>query len=54
MNYNLNPGETTQIKMTFNPIGYSGQTVKSIYIKVKNQTDELRLILTSDVNNQKK
>ena len=53
-NYTLAPNESTKITMSFNPKGYSGQTVKSIYLKVKNQDDELRLILTSDVNNEKK
>lgn len=53
-NYTLAPNESTKVTMSFNPKGYSGQTVKSIYLKVKNQDDELRLILTSDVNNEKK
>jgi len=45
----LKPGESTKVKMTFDSKGYSGQIVKSIYLKVKNQKGELRLVLTSEI-----
>ena len=47
----LQPGETTKLKMTFDSKGYTGKNVKSIYLKVKNQKGELRLVLTSDIVN---
>jgi hypothetical protein len=45
----LEPGESTKVKLTFNSNGYEGQIVKSIYLKVKNQDGELRLIITTEV-----
>ncbi len=45
----LKPGENTKVKMTFDSKGYTGQIVKSIYLKVKNQKGELRLVLTSEI-----
>jgi tetratricopeptide (TPR) repeat protein len=47
----LLPGDKTNVKMTFDSKGYSGKTVKSVYLKVKNQKGELRLVLTSDIVN---
>ena len=47
----LQPGESTNLKMTFDSKGYTGKTVKSVYLKVKNQKGELRLVLTSDIVN---
>ena len=45
----LEPGESTNVHMTFDSKDYSGQVVKSIYIKVKNQEGVLRLILTTEI-----
>ena len=45
----LKPGESSKVKMTFDSKGYAGQIVKSIYLKVKNQKGELRLVLTSEI-----
>jgi tetratricopeptide (TPR) repeat protein len=45
----LEPGESTKVNVTFNSNGYEGQVVKSIYLKVKNQDGELRLIITTEV-----
>ena len=47
----LQPGESTNLKLTFDSKGYTGKTVKSVYLKVKNQKGELRLVLTSDIVN---
>lgn len=45
----LEPGESTTVKMKFDSKGYEGQVVKSVYIKVKNQDGELRLIQSSEI-----
>lgn len=45
----LEPGESTEVKMTFDPTNYTGKVVKSIYIKSKNGEQEIRLILTGTV-----
>ncbi len=45
----LKPGESTFVEMKFDSKGYSGKIVKSIYLKVKNQIGDLRLILTAEV-----
>ena len=47
----LKPGETTNVNISFNSKGYKGKTVKSVYLKVKNQKGILRLVLTSDIVN---
>ena len=45
----INPGETINVKLVFDPSNYSGEVVKSIYIKVKNQKEKLRLIMTGTI-----
>jgi hypothetical protein len=45
----LAPGETTTAKMTFHSKGYEGQVVKSVYLKVKKQEGELRLIISGEI-----
>jgi tetratricopeptide (TPR) repeat protein len=45
----LEPGEISTISFTFNPEGYKGNVVKSIYVRTKNGTEEMRLILTAEV-----
>ena len=45
----LKPGESSFVTMTVDSKGLSGQVVKSVSIKVKNQEGELRLIITSEI-----
>ena len=45
----LKPGESTFVTMTIDSKGLTGQVVKSVSIKVKNQEGELRLIVTSEI-----
>lgn len=45
----LNPGEEIKVKIIFNTKNYEGEIVKSIYIKVKNQKEKLRLIMTGKI-----
>ncbi|TNE52970.1 MAG: DUF1573 domain-containing protein [Bacteroidetes bacterium] len=45
----LQPGEKTKVSMTFDPKGYEGKVVKSIYVHVKGAKDPLRLVLTGQV-----
>lgn len=45
----INANEETTVKMTFNPEGYSGKIVKSVYIKVEGQSEKLRLVITGTV-----
>lgn len=45
----LEPGESTTVKMKFDSKGYEGQVVKSVYLKVKNQEGELRLIQSTEI-----
>lgn len=42
----LNPYETIKVALKFNSSNYSGEVVKSVYIKIKNQKEKLRLIMT--------
>ncbi len=47
----LAPGESTEVIFTFDPAEYAGQKfVKSVYIKTKDATEELRLIITGTVS----
>lgn len=46
----LKPGESTQVKVVFDPSNYEGKIVKSIYLKSKYGEEELRLILTGTVD----
>ncbi len=45
----LKPGESSFVIMTVDSKGLTGQVVKSVSIKVKNQEGELRLIITSEI-----
>lgn len=45
----LAPNEDAIVEYEFNTEGYTGHTVKSIYIPVKNQEEKLRLIITSEL-----
>lgn len=45
----LAPGETTKVSVTFDPAGYSGKVVKSVYLKSRHSDEEIRLILTGTV-----
>ena len=45
----LEPGESTTVNMTLDSKQLEGQVVKSVYIKVKGQEGELRLILTTEI-----
>jgi hypothetical protein len=47
----LLPGEITTITFTFDPFGYNGEIVKSVYIKTKNAEEEIRLILSATIEN---
>jgi tetratricopeptide (TPR) repeat protein len=46
----LEPGESTKVKVTFDPSNYEGKVVKSIYLKSKFGEEEIRLILTGTVD----
>ena len=46
----LNPGETTDVKVSFDPKGYVGNVVKSIYLQTQESTLKTRLVLTAEVN----
>jgi hypothetical protein len=48
-NKTLKPGESTQVHFTFDPSGYAGNVVKSIYLKTTHSEDEIRLILSAEV-----
>jgi hypothetical protein len=45
----LSPREQIPLKLFFDSKNYNGKIVKSIYIKVKNQSDSLRLVMTGVV-----
>lgn len=45
----LNPGETTDVKVSFDPKGYTGNVVKSIYLQTQESTLKTRLVLTAEV-----
>ncbi len=45
----LEPGESTTLDMSLNSQQLEGQIVKSVYLKVKGQEGELRLILTTEI-----
>jgi tetratricopeptide (TPR) repeat protein len=45
----LNPGETTDVKVSFDPKGYIGNVVKSIYLQTQESTLKTRLVLTAEV-----
>ena len=45
----LKTNETTRITVSFDPKGYSGKIVKSVYIYTKNSKDPLRLVLTGEI-----
>ena len=45
----LNPGETTDVKVSFDPNGYTGNVVKSIYLQTQESTLKTRLVLTAEV-----
>lgn len=44
----LAPGESTSVKMTFDPTLYEGKVVKSVYVDYGNE-QKLRLVITADV-----
>lgn len=43
------PGESTEIEFTFDPKGYEGPFVRSIYVQAKDVEEELRLILIGEI-----
>lgn len=45
----LSPREQIPLKLFFDSKNYNGKIIKSIYIKVKNQSDSLRLVMTGVV-----
>lgn len=45
----LQPGESTEVTVEFDPTNYSGNTVKSVYLKTKNSKQTLRLVVTAEV-----
>lgn len=45
----LQPGESTEVEFTFDPEGYEGNFVRSIYIRAKDIEEELRLVLTGEI-----
>jgi hypothetical protein len=45
----LNPGETTDVKVSFDPKGYSGKVVKSIYLRTQESILKTRLVLTAEI-----
>lgn len=45
----LLPGEKTTVHVSFDPKGYTGNVVKSIYIHVKGSKEPLRLVLTGEI-----
>lgn len=45
----LEIGEKAIVTMSFNPEGYRGKVVKSIYIYVKGSNEKLRLVLTGEI-----
>jgi len=49
----LQPGESTNIKISFDSKNYSGIVIKSIYLRVKDQKGALRLVLTSEISPKK-
>lgn len=46
----LLPGESTIVKVVFDPTNYDGKVVKSVYLKSKNSEEEIRLVLTGTIN----
>ncbi len=46
---NLQSGESTEVKVIFDPSNYEGKIVKSIYLKTKNGEEEIRLIFIGTV-----
>lgn len=42
-------GESGSIKVSFDPKGYSGKVVKSVYVHVKNSNEPLRLVITGEI-----
>lgn len=45
----LQPGESTEVEMTFDPKGYTGQVVKSVYLHVEGTVEPLRLVMTGEM-----
>lgn len=45
----LAPGETTEVKIAFDPKGYTGNVVKSVYLKTKESPITLRLVVTAEI-----
>lgn len=45
----LAPGETTEVKISFDPTGYTGNVVKSVYLKTKESAIQLRLVVTAEI-----
>lgn len=45
----LAPGETTEVKITFDPKGYTGNVVKSVTLKTKESVIPLRLVVTAEI-----
>jgi hypothetical protein len=45
----LQPGESTEVNVVFDPINYVGNTVKSVYLKTKTSKQTLRLVVTAEV-----
>lgn len=45
----LKTNETTGVTVSFDPKGYSGKVVKSVYIYTKNSNTPLRLVITGEI-----
>lgn len=47
----LNPGESTNVVVSFDPSVYLGNVVKSIYLRTQESALKLRLVITAEVQN---
>lgn len=45
----LAPGESMDVKISFDPRGYTGNVVKSVYLKTKESPIKLRLVVTAEI-----
>lgn len=45
----LAPGESTEVKVSFDPKGYTGNIVKSIYLKTNESRISMRLVVTAEI-----
>lgn len=45
----LAPGETAVVKISFDPKGYTGNVVKSVYLNTKESPIKMRLVVTAEI-----